>query len=71
MDGVKLREVSSYDIVSDRRIYRWDALVGDRQVAYMLDNVQPGQLRAARRRARRMLAGATDSLPLLKGCTYI
>ena len=71
MDGVKLREVSGYDIVSDRHPYRWDALVGDKQVAYMLDDVKPGQLRAARRRARLALKDATASLPLLKGCTYI
>ncbi len=71
MDGVKLREVSGYNIDTDRLMYRWDAMVNGKQVAYTLDDVKPGQLRAARRRARLALKGATASLPLLKGCTYI
>jgi hypothetical protein len=71
MDGVKLREVSMYDIENDRRSYRWDALANGKQVMVCGFDVKPGELEQWRDRARRMLASATDSLPLLKGCTYI
>ncbi len=71
MDGVRLREVSGYSIETDRRMYRWDVMVGDKQVCYALDDVKPGQLNAARRRARRALKAATASLPLIKGAVYV
>lgn len=71
MDGVRLREVSMYDIENDRRSYRWDALADGKQVMVWGFDVKPGELEEWRARARHMLSGATASLPLLKGCTYI
>ena len=71
MDGVKLREVSGYDIVSDRRMYRWDvSMYGAQCMCYALD-VKPGELEKARAWARKRLKGGTASLPLVKGAIYI
>lgn len=71
MDGVRLREVSMYDIENDRRSYRWDALVHGAPVMFYASDVKPGELEKARADARKVLRHATDSLPLLKGTQYI
>jgi hypothetical protein len=71
MDGVRLREVSAYNIETDRRAYRWDALVHGAQLMFYAPDVKPGQLEKARADPRKALRHATDSLPLLKGCVYI
>ena len=78
MDGVRLREVRSYSVESDRWAYRWDAMVGDVQKGFSLPDVEPYELEKARERAREVLKDATAELPwpswlsaLNATCTYI
>lgn len=64
MDGVKLREVACYSVIDDMWRYRWDAMVGDEQRTYCINDIQPGQLEEAREMAREALKDATASLPM-------
>mgnify|MGYP000361374661 CR=1 FL=1 len=71
MDGVKLREVSAYDLSSDRTMYRWDVMTADRQAMFCVDRCLPGQLPMARARAREILKAGIASLPLVPGSRYV
>lgn len=72
MDGIRVREVSGYDIANNRRYYRWDVSVYGAQLMFLGSDVKPGQLEEIRTKAREsLLPKATASLPLVKGSIHI